>query len=880
MDRLLNLQHTHPRKPVHGTKEHFSDIDIDETVLSKVSNIKEAIQSSPCFAVKAFGEDFLLVCTVCNDMVTSPGYVKKNFICPPVGSAIKYGLKISAYDMSLYEVGHGSNQKWDRFKFHLKEHITSHCHHQAIAREVTIKHVCTVKKTVIKNQLRCAWSVVQTKSAASHYETEICNLHAAGANVGDFGHSRFMFPSMLAAFSSYIVSKVQDYLRTPLASTGLPPAYYITADKSTNHRITNQATMLCFVAGNERQAVPVACREVYTNSDGTGGSLEELARTIIQDVRLFTDSLIQCMGCVTDGQYIHNSVMFSDTLRTEVLKDMAVTDDDSDEWWFTMWDPSHFLNLAFTDVGENHPLIKRFLSRTALLHQSFGYGMMHSVAKYTAAEMKLDYGVTMTFAKQRFLSSSYKQFRQVYKFLPAYVETHKDHVNQQDFLYSLCGQDFVYDMCGLIDVLWPLVLLMLRGQELACPGWNLVKWIDQSTARLSEMMEAFDQACVSADILPTLAKHEANIKAMEFKGLQLEEGWSRTGEVTSTVNDDGKSEKSFHWIQREVDDCKNDLKQFTRDLRNAIKVRANRAIPDLLKVLQKCLDFSLFFDAVCGVRSHTGKEPPVRKKLLAVGKSEFKRVCEYVSAMSDVIADDELEIDADVSEEIHRSVKTFVLESVWGPDATTILPKIFQELCEIESEDNAGQEKGRKKKKKLMIPLHLTKAGQVTSFSRVQDHKFDLLDKYSVEFTSGLKKTIVMDEKQFISNLYGDPQFYSKIGREFMVIFDKMYHKSGTEAIVESFYRAMRSQEKDGGQSHTVLSDRTKVSWCLPDLSQGDQILDGVAQLYINGDKSKGLRRHAVPVYQDASSVRRARESGVSKVVARHQNLKPRLPFL
>lgn len=114
---------------------------------------------------------------------------------------------------------------------------------------------------------------------------------------------------------------------------------------------------------------------------------------------------------------------------------------------------------------------------------------MHSVAKATAEELKLPFRVTVSFAQQRFLSSSYKQFLKLEKSIDVYIETFRDHKNTPELLYQLAGQDFLYDLMGMIDLLWPLVLLQLRGQSLMCPGWNFYGWITKVLKQLEEFKQ-------------------------------------------------------------------------------------------------------------------------------------------------------------------------------------------------------------------------------------------------------------------------------------------------------------------------------------------------------------------------------------------------------
>ncbi|CAB3991038.1 Hypothetical predicted protein [Paramuricea clavata] len=58
----------------------------------------------------------------------------------------------------------------------------------------------------------------------------------------------------------------------------------------------------------------------------------------------------------------------------------------------------------------------------------------------------------------------------------------------------------------------------------------------------------------------------------------------------------------------------------------------------------------------------------------------------------------------------------------------------------------------------------------------------------------------------------------------------------------------MKSQQQAGGQSNDTLSLCTKLDWCLPNVLQGDRMIKEVANLYINGDKKKGLKKHKAPV--------------------------------
>ncbi len=135
-------------------------------------------------------------------------------------------------------------------------------------------------------------------------------------------------------------------------------------------------------------------------------------------------------------------------------------------WWPLQLDPPHSLDLAFNDC-KNESILTRLAKRTNLVHHYFGYGKMHSIAKETAKELQLPFRVTVSFAPQRFLSSSYHQFLKLEQSLEVYIETFKDRNNCKLTLYQIAGQDFLFDLMGMLDLLWPFV------QSLTYPGWKL-----------------------------------------------------------------------------------------------------------------------------------------------------------------------------------------------------------------------------------------------------------------------------------------------------------------------------------------------------------------------------------------------------------------------
>ncbi len=258
-----------------------------------------------------------------------------------------------------------------------------------------------------------------------------------------------------------------------------------------------------------------------------------------------------------------------------------------------------------------------------------------------------------------------------------------------------------------------------------------------------------------------------------------------------------------------------------------------------------------------------GKIPINRPDVMLVGQIEFKRCIYFVTKLPHIqklVKNEDLELDESFSDLIFLKLKSFLLETIWGKELEQFFPKFFKKVSG--SGDSLES---------VTIP-----SGQVITKFMPKKNEFDLLDKFQVSLSDGLSFTAVLQEEDIIQMLYCNPAFFGAVGREFCIIFDIFYAKAGTEAIAESFYKVMDTQEKDGGQSQNVLTMRTKVDWCLPPLIQCEKSLSAMADLYINGDKALGLKRHFIPVYKGGNRSNR----DLSNVIERLSKKSPRWPFL
>ena len=179
------------------------------------------------------------------------------------GKSLALGLVVKSEKMGKYIQGH--NQEWFCFKNTLLAHMSCKStnsggtqHYQAIiAKKRQDKQEKTVLN-VVCNQLRTTLTVIKSKSAALHYEDLIGLLHSCGAEVGNLGYGRKQLNQMLKAFQTYFYLQLRKHLQTPLPSTGIPPHFSTTSDKSTPIRVTNHAVMVS-LDGRRERSHPYCC---------------------------------------------------------------------------------------------------------------------------------------------------------------------------------------------------------------------------------------------------------------------------------------------------------------------------------------------------------------------------------------------------------------------------------------------------------------------------------------------------------------------------------------------------------------------------------------------------------------------------------------------
>ena len=127
----------------------------------------------------------------------------------------------------------------------------------------------------------------------------------------------------------------------------------------------------------------------------------------------------------------------------------------------------------------------------------------------------------VTFATQRFASSSYQQWIKIYDSFQAYYtafeELYPVRIEEEEYQYMIAGYDFVLDLLGLLDLFKPLVDLMLRVQSLNTPIWKLKQWWPIVKSEL--------QCMIDNDDFPTLKQYGTLNPGDNFKGVTSLDGW-------------------------------------------------------------------------------------------------------------------------------------------------------------------------------------------------------------------------------------------------------------------------------------------------------------------------------------------------------------------
>ena len=113
------------------------------------------------------------------------------------------------------------------------------------------------------------------------------------------------------------------------------------------------------------------------------------------------------------------------------------------------------------------------------------------------------------------------------------------------------------DLLGTIDLLWPIVLLMIRAQLEWCPVWKSPSWISLVEQKFHHFACEVKKTVPAKSTCLHLHAHEESIKEMKYENVDLVEGWVIVEDnKQATSSKPAQPLNRFKWNQREVDDCK------------------------------------------------------------------------------------------------------------------------------------------------------------------------------------------------------------------------------------------------------------------------------------------------------------------------------------
>ena len=691
------------------------------------------------------------------------------------------------------------------------------------------------KKTIstLNNVFRAAITDLKMGSAARHFETLLSCLALCGADIGNIGHSRKLFPDILYCLDKAVNEQTAAWLNTPLPSTSMQPHFWATVDKGTPSRVTNQAILIIARdASGTPCLIPVGSPDVYSNLDASYGALAEMITETISK-NFGNNVLTRLVGVSADGPYQTPS------FREKLMGLLGIVDKDPENQivFPVTWDGGHNVNLGITDIRDAESLsathLNRFIKRcnifNTLLARGKGYAFLTATGE--------NFLTPISFATQRFASSSFKQWMKIEKSYGAYWRAF-DAANviraeEEEYQYMIGGFDFVLDMLATLDTMEPIVDLMLRLQSLDGPIWKLKLWWPQVKSAM--------ESSSAHGVFPRIEKAEKGGKLVPgtmYQGVQLLEGW-----LVQSSEGKGK-EKSYSWVEREDEEVRDDHVRLAKDLVESVENRMNETLSSKhLKTLE-------VFDTAALVSLHCGSRD---NKLMSDGDYEEYGVSEcrvVLEAMCQHrhIQNSGMDFDPKLAHRYILKIKDAVGAGIWGGHCKNWFRDKTNEPLENDS--------------------------QIKRFDK-DDSEFSFEAAFWLEFDDGKSGRFQLHEQSVYASLYAQKEVYTLAGPQGCTIIDYVLSKGGPEAIAESYYSTMRSQQQSGGQQNDTLEKRTKLSWCLPSLKNCQQLINQATQTYLSGDES--IKAHRINTF---FSGRAKKSYDVSKVVDRVDGELGRCPFL
>ena len=167
------------------------------------------------------------------------------------------------------------------------------------------------------------------------------------------------------------------------------------------------------------------------------GSYASLADMIVERIKtkFGEDTLGRCTGVSADGPYQTAS------FRKTLMAHFQLNDAGDDQLAFpSSWDGAHNVNLGVTDVLDNNSPsgthFERFIKRCNVFNRTLSRGKGFAYLEETNQFLR-----PVSYARQRFTSSSYEQWSKIEKSYPAYWEAfehlHPNRIEEETMQYEI-----------------------------------------------------------------------------------------------------------------------------------------------------------------------------------------------------------------------------------------------------------------------------------------------------------------------------------------------------------------------------------------------------------------------------------------------------------
>ncbi|XP_047741568.1 uncharacterized protein LOC125179542 [Hyalella azteca] len=391
----------------------------------------------------------------------------------------------------------------------------------------------------------------------------------------------------------------------------------------------------------------------------------------------------------------------------------------------------------------------------------------------------------------RFFSSSITVLDSLYKsyksLVRAFIQNRETASPVDAVKFKVRGQDFAVELVLMLDIFTPIKDLLERCQRVEQYIWNSILWIrdtlerlDRISAELEQLHKLDDLSRLPSHLFPHTRKHAEELGKRKFFDLELLDGW-----LTRPSPGRGKSD-GVEWVLYEPEEYLHDVADLSKNLKSALRKRYQDCSSPLAHLLDECLNPRRVLQCLTGSRSVPDGRPKLDQgnNFKLGGVTAFHTFFNFVCSLPHVKkrqSEEDLDFDPQFSNETYFKFCTFIHDCVWGKSGFS-LKTWFPELPEVSS--------------------------QLVKMSRCVAKE----EKYEFSFSIGNSFSSSFDEAAFFKSFYVDKKVFEKVGQELCTALDVAVSMGGCEAVVESFYSVVDTQQKGGNMSNETLEVQVLVT--------------------------------------------------------------------